>query len=114
MKYKEQPIDDSKGPEQFGGCMGVRVYEVTTAYACPHDVTSAIPFKIKGDYVLLTDSGNYKVHWKQCRKLVEVKPREIWWCPGCFKHIGVECAPGGFTHSGCGESGIKMREVTDV
>lgn len=107
IKYKEIPIDDNAGPEQFKVGDRVRVYFGTLSHADSFVIGMELP-GVSSDALMIAEAG--QAHWKQCRKLEDVKPREIWWCTRCGAvrsnrlHCGKTCTD---------KNMIKMREVIE-
>jgi len=102
-KYKELPINDSLGVEQFK--VGDRVcgYQSQKHAGIVESILED-SIRIRSDHKV----DLYFNHWKQCRKLVEVKPREIYICSKCSftsQLADIWC----LKH----QTMIKMREVTD-
>ena len=73
MKYRELPIDDSKGVDQFKVGDRVNVYLQCHTHPFRSEVTD-----VNSDFLLRVKGHDNALNWKQCRKLEEVKPRE-WW-----------------------------------
>jgi len=68
VKYKEIPIDDLRGAEQFEIDKPIVVYKQgEILYLCCHG--------IEGHYLVC---GYNKHHYKACRKREKVEPREFW------------------------------------
>jgi len=106
MKYEEQPIDDSKGPEQFSVGDQVAYYD-----GMSEPFQGEIEgFGVNRKRLVIPIAGEKLfIHWKQCRKLVEKKPREWLLCDHCkttrdLGYMGCHC---GVTPM------IKVREVLE-
>lgn len=70
-RHKELPIDDSKGIEQFKPNDRLNIYTEDKVYEdWILDGTVAT-----GERLNICGLG-FKPHWRQCRKIVEEKPRE--------------------------------------
>lgn len=108
MKYRELPIDDSKGVDQFKVNDHVRVFRdrgQVDGRVLPNDMDNHEPELVR--FIRPGREAEY-AHWKACRKLQEVKPRGFLWCFSCDDVFGVtrNC-----TSTNCDVS--QMREVIE-
>ena len=77
MKYRELPIDDSKGVEQFKAGDIIKAFTKDDWYIFK-------AYRVLNTRVYKDIFDSY--HWKQCRKLEKVKPREFWICTNSNCH----------------------------
>jgi len=70
-KWKEAPIDDLKGAEQFKVGDNIYVYDFEFVHESRYTI-------LKFDRVknIFVDESETSVHWKQCRKLIKIESRE--------------------------------------
>ena len=109
MKYKELPLDDTKG-NPFKRGDRVRVYSALGAQDC-------VVTEVRGKFVVSTNFGALvEAHWKQCRPIEEAKPREMtkenvcWAClENMNDHIGF--GPSCKSRSHCGPVKVKITEI---
>lgn len=79
-RYKEIPIDDNRGAEQFEGAKCLKIYTMGYVNTGGDYFFTTKSFDIDGTKIRikkLDEIGFDVYHYKQCRKLEKVKPREF-------------------------------------
>lgn len=77
-KYREIPIDDSKGIKQFQEGEIVRYFGWYDPNGGRVEYTRDVKITKISDQLLYLEKSPYTAHWRACRKLEEVKPREFY------------------------------------